>query len=420
MKNLYNEIVKFPHTIILFIVSIPYIWFVFWRIGIHLEINGNESWNAYHIKNAFNVAELYPPLNHMINNYTPLSYYLLHLIDIVIGNPIITGRIVSTIAIFAMAFSTFSISKYIFKIKSSYAIFASLWLIATMFRGFVGYAGMNDPHLLGLSVMIFGFYHFLKYRRSRWLYCSIFIMIIAGLVKNSLFAFPISAGIILLIERNERLVRVVLFSIIVISIICLMFYSIYGSIFFDQLLIPREIKPIRIIQSAHRLQWVIIPLSFWIYWLKISNQSELKNISKIIVITSTFVFFITGMAEGVGTNAIFELVFATSLCVALALDVLCENRFNKLRLVTIFAVLNIIRIIGTLHNDPYYLLFSSEYRLGILERSEQMNREIVEVRKLNDPVTCSISTVCFLAEKKYNSAGHLIEQSPNGKWAIVQ
>ena len=47
-------------------------------IGLHVPLDPNEGWNAYHALAATAGATLYPqPPDLMANNYPPLSFYLI-------------------------------------------------------------------------------------------------------------------------------------------------------------------------------------------------------------------------------------------------------------------------------------------------------------------------------------------------------
>ena len=408
------------YALILLAISTPYIFFVLWRICIPLEINGNESWNAYHIAHAFDVRRLYPDPSYMINNYTPLSYYIINLINFPIDNTIVTGRIVSVMSILALSITVYFTSLELQQRKYQAAFFGAIWFFVTMFRGFVGYAGMNDPHLLGLAVMSLGFLHFIKYRNTSYIYLSFSIFIFAGLIKNSLFAFPLTALVILVLEKNERLIKAIIFSLLLVIAICGLFYEIYGENFFSQLLIPREIKFIRIIQSAHRLQWVIIPIIYWAYWLKVNLSTFSGYTTLTMVAIATFIFFITGAAEGVGTNAIFELVYSAAICTSIAINYVSNLHYRKFSQAKFFFLLLALRTVGTLHNDPYYLIFSPTYWDEIQSRVQIVNDEIKTVSEMSDPVTCTLVTVCYLAGREYHADAPLVEQNPNGHWTIKQ
>src|ERR1700728_142178 len=65
-------------------------------IPLHVSLDPNEGWNAYHAAAAMRGHGLYPgAASFMANNYPPLSFYLVGLLGQVTGDPIVAGRIVS-------------------------------------------------------------------------------------------------------------------------------------------------------------------------------------------------------------------------------------------------------------------------------------------------------------------------------------
>src|SRR6201986_2503211 len=72
-------------------------------ITAHVPLDPNEGWNAAHALAAMAGHGLYPPPQAlMVNNYTPLSFYLIGALGRH-GDMIITGRWVSLAACLAVA-----------------------------------------------------------------------------------------------------------------------------------------------------------------------------------------------------------------------------------------------------------------------------------------------------------------------------
>ena len=65
-------------------------------IPLHVSLDPNEGWNAYHTAAAMSGHGLYPDAgSFMVNNYPPLSFYLVGLLGHFTGDLIIAGRIIS-------------------------------------------------------------------------------------------------------------------------------------------------------------------------------------------------------------------------------------------------------------------------------------------------------------------------------------
>ena len=291
--------------------------FIYWRIGIPLELSGNEPWNAYHAVGAFRIHELYPNPPGLLNNYTPLSFYVVGLASSGFENTVVVGRFLSLASLVVLGIFSFLISTQLGS-KREHSLFGALWFAATMFHGYENYAGVDDPHLFGLAIMAAGFFVFLKRRNGRTVYLAFAIYIVGGLVKNSLFAFPLASLGIMFVEGNLRRYRALVFSLLCVGASALALYGLYGEGFVTQVFAARPVRLFRIITSAQRIQWLLIPLMFWAYSLRYAAPATTKPIVAAMIVASVLVWWGTGIAEGVGTNAIFELAFATSVALASA------------------------------------------------------------------------------------------------------
>jgi 4-amino-4-deoxy-L-arabinose transferase-like glycosyltransferase len=79
------------------------IWPVY-RSFLEIEIDSNEGWNAYHAEAAMGRGSLYPSRDRLItNNYPPLSYYIVGALGKLVGDPLITGRVLSLVAVVIIA-----------------------------------------------------------------------------------------------------------------------------------------------------------------------------------------------------------------------------------------------------------------------------------------------------------------------------
>ena len=131
-------------------------------------------------------------------------------------------------------------------------------------------------------------------------------------------------------------------------------------------------------------------------------------ISAILATFSLMIFFGTVIAEGVGTNAIFELVFSTAVCIGLSVENFSKFKLKNISIQKIFFALITLRLVSTLHHDPYFLLFSSQYNEDIRRRVGIFETEITRVKGISGPVRCSVESVCVIAGKdKTNDGSYL-------------
>ena len=395
----------FPSLGLLAVFAALFSGFVLWRIDVPLQIDVNEAWNAWQVDRLLSGAPLYPEANTLIiNNYPPLSFYIIGFVRPIFENPIAAGRAISLASVFAIAVTIYLSARHL-EVGRLAAGLGALWFITTMTRFFSEYAGMNDPNLLALAIMCAGFVLFLGATSRPAIYMAFSLMLGAGLIKHNIIAIPLSALVILWLTNRSRAVEIGLYCMIVMSLITAALFELYGAAFFQQLMMAREISLIRPLQRIGRLQFVLPILIFWLAWLRFAPPSKAKRVSFILVVASFIINELALTGAGVANNAQFELVFATGLCLAVMVEAL-QGRITQIRSVRLdlglaLLVVMIARFILWPSFDPYLLVLSPAYRVDINEKITIMRSEIERIRSISGPVNCSVRSVCYLAGKDF-------------------
>jgi Dolichyl-phosphate-mannose-protein mannosyltransferase len=171
-------------------------------IGTHVPLDPNEGWNAYLAHAAVTGTPLYPQ-GLMINNYPPLSFYIVGAFGTITGDPIIAGRLVSLISFFALAGGLIVILRELGANVLS-ALFASLFFAVALLAA-SDYVAMDDPQLLGHALQLTGLSLLLQPRRE---VLAAALLMAAGLfVKHNLLALPLAAWLWLLWRDRSEAVR---------------------------------------------------------------------------------------------------------------------------------------------------------------------------------------------------------------------
>ncbi len=77
-------------------------------IGVPAPLDPNEGWNAAHALRLLAGGPLYPPRESlMVNNYPPLSFYLVAALTTVAGDAVVAGRIIASAAFACVCGGTF-------------------------------------------------------------------------------------------------------------------------------------------------------------------------------------------------------------------------------------------------------------------------------------------------------------------------
>jgi hypothetical protein len=176
----------------------------FWRVAapiwLHVPIDPNEGWNAYHAAAAMLGHGPYPEASSfMTNNYPPLSFYVVGALGRVLGDNIVAGRIVSLLSFLAISAGIAELVRKFAGGKIE-AAFAALFFVSFLLLN-SDYVGMDDPQLLGHALQICGLMALLprKSSLSTDLICA--ALFVAGIfVKHNLIAMPLAAIVWLLFE----------------------------------------------------------------------------------------------------------------------------------------------------------------------------------------------------------------------------
>jgi hypothetical protein len=173
------------------------------------QINYNEGWNAYFVQRVIAGLPLYPPdPEAIINNYPPVSFYLVAALSVLTGDIPLAGRLLSWAAFLGC---TLSIGGLLGRMGCHWIgiICGVVVWAALMTIRFDLYVGMFDPQMTAHCVMLVGFFLLLGCLPNTPLrtLCSAALVVTAGAIKHNILALPIT--IVLWLAAYHRRVLVV-------------------------------------------------------------------------------------------------------------------------------------------------------------------------------------------------------------------
>ena len=186
------------------------------------------------------------------------------------------------------------------------AAIGAIWFLATLAGVYTGYAGMNDPHLLGLAVMGAGFTWFIaRANKGKATEPAVLLMILAGFIKHSLIAIPASALIWLAFDRPREAARAAAFGAAACAAGLMTCYAVYGGAFFEQLLTPRAVG-----WKNHLALTYAAPLigaaAICMAWLVYDRRSPLAQKMAVLLGLTFLSGFVQSLGDGLDVNAYFE------------------------------------------------------------------------------------------------------------------
>src|SRR6266576_1835516 len=250
----------------LYVIAIwSFAWPVY-RAFLNVEIETNEGWNAYFADAAMGKMPLYPSADQLItNNYPPLSFYIVGLVGRLVGDPVLAGRLLSLVAVVAIA-TAIALSVKRLGGSGMAARISAAFFVATVSRFFMPYIGMNEPQLLSEAIMAFGFLGFLIARSNDRGYVGpVLVMALAGFVKHNIVAMPVTAFLWLGLHRRRKAVKCFCIAAIAILTGTAICYALFGRNFFLNILSPRHYSLKKALRSFGELEWVSVGLVACLY-----------------------------------------------------------------------------------------------------------------------------------------------------------
>jgi hypothetical protein len=361
----------------LYVVAIwSFAWTVY-RAFLNIEIEPNEGWNAYFADAAMGKMPLYPSPDQLItNNYPPLSFYIVGLIGRFIGDPVLAGRLLSLVAVIAIAMA---IALSVRRLGGSgvAARISGAFFVATMSRFFMPYVGMNEPQLLGDAIMAFGFLGFLIARSNDRGYVGpVLVMALAGFVKHNIIAMPVTVFLWLALFRRREAVKCFCVAAIAIMIGTAICYALFGENFFLNILSPRHYSLKRALRSFQELEWVSVGLVACLYNAWACRRDVNVQLCSCLIAIALGSYFLQKGGAGVDINAQFDLVMAVAR----------HLRLEQAQAILLLAVC--VRLLASKQLQPVRMVFDRSFINEIAIREQAMADSVQRVQQVPGDVLC--------------------------------
>ncbi len=398
----------------LYVIAIwSFAWPVY-RAFLNVEIQPNEGWNAYFADAAMGKMPLYPSADQLItNNYPPLSFYVVGLVGRVVGDPVLAGRLLSLLAVIAIAMA---IALSVRRLGGSEvaARISAAFFVATMSRFFMRYVGMNEPQLLSEAIMAFAFLGFLIAKSNDRGYVGpVLVMALAGFVKHNIIAMPVTVFVWLALYRRREAVKcfcVAAIAIITGTAIC---YALFGRNFFLDILSPRHCSLKSALGSFGKLEWVAVGLVICLYNAWSCWRDANVQLCSCLIAIALGSYFLQKSGDGVDINAQFDLVIAVAMGVGLAFTQVSlwpaarPLRPGQAQAILLLAVC--VRLLASKQLQPVRLIFDRSFKNEIAMRERAMTDSVQRVRRVPGDVLCS-TLVSYRAGKPFAVDRFSVEQ----------
>jgi hypothetical protein len=277
----------------------------------HVALDPNEGWNAAHALRWLAGGPLYPPRDGwMINNYPPLSFYIVGTLTRLTHDAVLAGRLLSALSFLGVC----GLVAAVLRVAGSspracllgMLVFAAILLIAS------NYVAMDDPQLLGHALQMAALLLLLRGRNVM----AAALFAASLFVKHNLLAMPLAAGLWLLSQDRRAGSHFLLWGLAFVLAGLVAFQLRFGDSLLSQLASPRRESARNLWQAVQHLWWALLPA-----WAgsnaRPGRAGEFAYTYAALALALGLIF---SLGDGVDTNAFFDLAIALSLLVGLMPD----------------------------------------------------------------------------------------------------
>jgi len=295
-------------------VALALLW-LFSIAGLQTYRNYNEGWNAYHALAAVTGGTLYPHApSLMVNNYPPLSFFIVGAVGRLVGDMIVAGRVVSLVSALVAGWAVFAIARRM-GIAAMLALFAALLFLAKLLAA-SAYIGIDDPQMLGHAFGCLGFLAVVgESRSSRRIAVGALLLTLAVFVKHMLVIQPLVLLIWHAIFDRKSALRFAAFGIL---------FAGLGYLV-SRIVLDVDLLAILFSPRSYRLEWLtqsladfllvsFAPLAAGIYLLK--SKERMGLLCGLYAVLAFLIGLAFDGGAGVGRNALFDAAIGGALSAA--------------------------------------------------------------------------------------------------------
>jgi hypothetical protein len=368
------------------------LWHVLTVLPLEFPFDPNEGWNAYNTAALMHGRALYPgPEAYLVNNYPPLSFYIVGLVGLLVGDNIIAGRIVSLLAVIAIG-AAMTVLMRRQRASRTVSLLPALLFVAGLLVT-TDYVGMDDPQLLAHAVSLAGLVVLTRKSQSRYtIATAAFLFVAAFFVKHAVVALPIAAFLWLMIEDRRRALQLAGYGLGFLAAGLVAFRLGYGISLLAVVSTARGYSFAQLTDAfAHWLLWtgLAIPALALLAWFVRDSAVRLVAIYAAVAM-AVGSYFLGG--AGVDPNVMFDADIALGLGVGLAAERLGGWK-RPLAAALLAAPLFVIAATDEDWQD-------ANLDFGVVGREEVFARaDIAFMAAQKGPAMCEMLAFCYWARK---------------------
>jgi hypothetical protein len=169
------------------------------------ERNYNEGWNVYNTQRFFAAGTVYDDDLWRVNNYPPVSFLLVGGLDRLVGNLLLSGRLVALLSFAAVGLlAAMAVARR--GGNRTDALFAGGCALGFCYLAAPGWVAVDDPQTLAEAIMLGGLVVYLAGPAGRArLSATAALVMLAGFTKHNLVAIPLAVTLDLALRDRRHL-----------------------------------------------------------------------------------------------------------------------------------------------------------------------------------------------------------------------
>lgn len=371
------------------------------RIGADFEIDYNEGWNAFLQTLTMTGASPYTGAGPLFfNNYPPLSFYLIGALGLVLGDPVLAGRLLSVLAVAVISASAGVVVRANGGSRTD-AVLATA-TCGAMFSAFAtDYVGVDDPQLLAEGFLCAGFALYVNGKASPARMAMVALLFALGLLcKHNVLVLPLVVSVHAL-WRAPAAGRWTFLAVglALLAIAGAVIMTLYGADFFHRLLAPRIYDATRgFLLTMEVLGRIQAPLAIaGLYLLLGRGAGPIPGMVGAYLVGSLLLGMAFSGGAGVDINIYFDTMIAAAMGCGLAATWL-RNRSGLPHSAP--AILAVLANFGVLLLTPQVLGRIAVDTLGEYgEREALFRADVAYLRAIPGPALCESMLLCVRAGK---------------------
>jgi hypothetical protein len=370
------------------------LWRVIAALFLPLPLDPNEGWNAYHAAAAISGAPLYAGAGHfMINNYPPLSFYLMGALGRLFGDAIMAGRLVSLASFGAVGWEIFALARRL-GARPVEAVAGALLFAAALLAS-TDYVGMDDPQLLAEAIAGLGLLALID--KPQWTWRAAALFVLAFFVKQNVVAMALASALWLFLRDRHAGLRFMGFGLVLFCAGLLLFRFAYGVSLLSQLASARSYSWSGLRDGIFLwLGWSFVPLAGLVVLAALLRRDEHVRLAAIMAALGIAigVSFLGG--AGVDQNVMFDADIALALGAALLLNRLAPDWRGAL-----LAIVCAVPLLFTAKAQADADWNTADYWLHPFAGEAASSRsDIAFLRTHPGPALCEMLSFCYWAGKR--------------------